>query len=227
MQFKTTNRTDEAAIVAGCQRGEDWARRALFEQHHRSIFRFLVAQCRNPETAEDLTQETFLRAYEAIPRFRGEARVSSWMTRIALNCMYGAGRRRDRDRRNLEQIHDDESRGGWVRPRCASDDSQLERDLVWRGLARLDGDAAAVIVLHDIEGLGYREIAESLEIAVGTVGSRLSRARVRLREAIIELSRVPEEIASHGHQTSETGAPMGAPDEEAAPDASRGVVWSE
>ena len=107
----------EAEVIAGCKRGADWARRALFERHHRAIYRFLVAQCRDPSLAEDLVQDTFLRAYEAIPQFRGDARIASWMTRIALNHLYTAARRDAAARRKLEQIQTGEPRAVWAQAR--------------------------------------------------------------------------------------------------------------
>ncbi len=219
----------EAEIIAGCKRGADWARRALFERHHRAIYRFLVAQCRDPSLAEDLVQDTFLRAYEAIPQFRGDSRVASWMTRIALNCLYGVSRRGETARRKLEQVHTGDQRAAWTQPRdTTSADHHERRDLVRRALSRLDQDDAAVIVLHDLQGYRYREIAETLEIAVGTVGSRLNRARARLRTIIEELSRLPEETTAYAHPISETETPAASSGEDGAlPGTSRRVIWSE
>ncbi len=219
----------EAEVIAGCKRGADWARRALFERHHRAIYRFLVAQCRDPSLAEDLVQDTFLRTYEAIPKFRGDARVVSWMTRIALNCLYGAGRRGEAARRKLEQIQTGDQRGAWAQPSApTSADHHERRDLVRRALAKLDQDDAAVIVLHDLQGYRYREIAETLEIAVGTVGSRLNRARGRLRGIIEQLSRPPEETRRQAHPISEAEIPAVRSDRDGElPGISRRALWSE
>ncbi len=218
----------EAEVIAGCKRGADWARRALFERHHRAIYRFLVAQCHDPSLAEDLVQDTFLRAYQAIPKFRGDARVASWMTRIALNCLYGVSRRGEAARRNLEQVQTGDHRAAWTQPRqTTSADHHERRDLVRRALTRLDRDDAAVIVLHDLQGYRYREIAESLEIAVGTVGSRLNRARERLRDIVEELSRLPEETTSAAHPISESETPTASSEQDGAlPGLSRRVIWS-
>lgn len=97
-----------------------------------------------------------------------------------------------------------------------------------RALTRLDRDDAAVIVLHDLQGYRYREIAELLEIAVGKVGSRLNRARARLRAIIEELSYVPEETTPRAHPTSETGTRAAVSEQDGAvPGVSRRVIWSE
>ncbi len=221
---------NEADVIAGCRRGARWARQALFERHHRAIYRFLIAQCGDTALAEDMTQETFLRAYEAMATFRGDARVSSWMTRIALNCLYEVHRRREVRRRYVEGIPRADPRGGWVTGGISrSEEARLQRDLVRRALARLDPDDASIIVLHDLQGYRYRELATALQIAIGTVGSRLSRARQRLRAIANEISRPPEESDLAAHPTSESEATeSGDGVESNSPStASHRVVWSE
>lgn len=219
----------EAEIVAACKRGARWARRALFEQHHRAIYRFLVAHGSDPSVAEDLVQETFLRAYRAIPRFRGDARVGSWLMRIALNCLYEVSRRGETARRKIEQAQGGDPRPGWAIAGGATAGRQHEqRDLLLRALARLDSDEASIVLLHDLQGYRYREIADSLQIAVGTVGSRLHRARSRLRRAIEELAETVEETSDAAPPTNDRATTgTGSKPNRTPPGVAGGVAWSE
>ena len=185
--------------MAACKRGKRWAQRELFERHYQPLYRFLLGQCGDPALAEDLVQDTFVKVLRAISSFRGDARVRSWMTRVALNSFYEATRRRQTANRVLEEYS---TRQGAARPGRAADIGPLGRqhgrrelgDLLERALRLLTAEDRSVILLHDLEGYTYEEIAAIADVARGTVGSRLSRARARLRERIRELAGVdPEE----------------------------------
>ena len=226
--MKDRSEPSEAEVVAGCRRGAGWARRALFERHHRAIFRFLVAQCGNPDLVEDLVQETFLAAYGSVSSFRGDARVETWMMRIALNCLYAAGRRGELGRRKLAEVEAGDPRAEWAhRAGRGAASGHEQRDLLQRALARLDPEDTAVILLHDLQGYRYREIAQTLDVAVGTVGSRLSRARERLRGIIEDLGRLPEGTAPAEHLTSGSEDDAGVQPDASASRVSQRVIWSE
>lgn len=226
--MKDRSEPSEAEVVAGCERGAGWARRALFERHHRAIFRFLVARCGNPDLAEDLVQETFIAAYGSISSFRGDARVETWMMRIALNCLYAAGRRGELGRRKLAEVEAGDPRAEWLhRAGRGAASGHAERDLLQRALARLDQEDAAVILLHDLQGYRYREIAETLDVAVGTVGSRLSRARGRLRRILEDLDPERQETMPADHLTSESEEGTEIEPGATASRVSQRIVWSE
>ena len=202
----------EEELVAACRRGERWAQRDLFEQHNVAVFRALLALSGDSGAAEDLLQETFLKAYRAIGGFRGHSSVRTWLMRIGTNTFYEDRRREQARRRHLAQIENDGAEASLhlVAPRREGSEEQREfRDLVLRGLAALSVTDRTVVTLHDIEGYRYAEIAEILDIAPGTVGSRLSRARERIAAAIRGLLGVdPEEsltlehLYSHGKRDS-------------------------
>lgn len=181
---------DEGELVAACRRGERWAQRRLFDQHHKAVYRALLALSGNSGDAEDLLQETFLKAYGAIGAFRGHSSVRTWLMRIGTNTFYEDRRRRLTRRRHLDRMaHESRAAALRVVPgRSETHGRQRElRDLVLRALSMLRTADRTMLTLYDIEGYRYAEIAEILDIAPGTVGSRLSRARERLAAAIRDL----------------------------------------
>ncbi len=188
--------TVEEELVAACRRGERWAQRELFEKHNVAVFRALLALSGDSGVAEDLVQETFLKAYGAIGGFRGHSSVRTWLMRIGTNAFYAERRREQTRRRHLSQI-DKEGSGTDLRiVTSVPEDRQNRRefrDLVLRSLGELSVTDRTVLTLHDIEGYRYAEIAEILDVAPGTVGSRLSRARERLVVAIRDLLGVSAE----------------------------------
>lgn len=181
---------DEEELVGACRRGERWAQRALFERHNAPVFRALLALTGDPTDAEDLVQETFLKAYGAIGGFRGHSSVRTWLLRIATNAFYEERRRMGTRRRHLDRVQS-ESRAESLRvvrtARNGNPEQHELRDLVVQGLRALRVADRTVLTLHDIEGYRYAEIAEILDVAPGTVGSRLSRARERLSVAMRDL----------------------------------------
>jgi RNA polymerase sigma-70 factor (ECF subfamily) len=146
--------------------------------------------CGNPDDAQDLAQETFLHALQKIGSYRFAASFYTWLFRIAVNQALS---HRRKSRRVTLSLHDGD--GEWTnRPAGGQTPAEEEplarlaaRELQQRllcGLDSLDDDYRAIIVLRDIESLDYQEIAEVLEISVGTVKSRLHRARMALREKV-------------------------------------------
>ena len=204
--------TSEEALVAACQRGERWAQRELFEQHNAAVFRALLAISAGSDVAEDFLQETFLKAYRAIGSFRGRSSVRTWLVRIGTNTFYEHRRGEQTRRRYISRI-ESEASGTSLRVVARADDEDGRRgefrDLALRGLAALRVTDRIVLTLHDIEGYRYAEIAEILDIAPGTVGSRLSRARQRLAGKIRDLlgldaeeSLTAEHLYGHGRRGS-------------------------
>lgn len=188
----------EQELVEACRRGRRWAQRELFERHHRGIYRALVALCRDRGEAEDLVQETFLRAFEALGGFEGRSAVRTWLNRIAVNLFHETRRREQMARRRLARALAEAPvlrsiPGGASR---SSSDPSL-RELVSLGLAELDESDRVVLVLHVVLGYRYEEVAQILEVAPGTVGSRLTRARRRLHDVVVELlGDAAEEVVS-------------------------------
>ena len=145
----------------------------------RSLLKLAVRLTRNPGDAEDLVQETYARAFRAWHTYREGTHCRAWLARILENCFVSQCRQQERFRRWVEreapaQVTDSEHAVTW---------SSLS-DRTARALGRLPGDFRAVVVLHDLQGSSYREIARRIGIPMGTVMSRLHRARRQLFRAL-------------------------------------------
>jgi RNA polymerase sigma-70 factor (ECF subfamily) len=182
----------DAELVSRAQSGGLEALEELIERYQRPIYSFCYRMTGNHHDAQDLTQETFLRVYASIRMFRGRAPFSSWVYRIASNlCIDRTRRRARRSTLSLDAPIGDEDLS-WQLPDRAEPGPELwaERsDLQWaiaRGLERLTPEHRAVVVLHDLRELTYGEVAAILRCPVGTVKSRLSRARSALRSVLVE-----------------------------------------
>ncbi len=181
---------DEGALVSRAAAGDAEAFRALVELHQCRILAFLRRLCGCPEQALDLAQETFLSAHRHLGSFRQESRFSTWLHSIALNHARGAGRRR-RVVHSLDAVTADGSRmipepAAAAAPASARlEHADLARKIN-EALDRLDDRYREVIVLADMQDATYEEIAETLEIPIGTVRSRLHRGRLELRSLLVD-----------------------------------------
>jgi RNA polymerase sigma-70 factor, ECF subfamily len=170
----------EAAILAGA-RGRAGARAEAFDALFRALREPILALCLHltgrRADAEDALQEAFLAVYRALPAFRGEARLSTWVWRIALRA---ALRVRARRRDHVELDPETPAAGGGAAALEARDEARR----LQRALASLPAEPRAVLSLFAVEGLAHREIAEILGVPEGTVWSRLHGARRQLAEAL-------------------------------------------
>ena len=168
---------NEAALVAAARGGEERAFKALYESNVDRAFRVIFRMVGEESFASDLTQETFVRAFERLDQFRGEAAFSSWIHRIAVSV---APRRLKEKRENTSYELVEESD-------LAMQASPPEPDLRGRLHAAIDALSEiyrTVFLMHDLEGYTHVEIAEALGVPVGTSKARLSRARAELRELL-------------------------------------------
>jgi len=162
--------------------GEVAAFEGLVERYYQRIDRLAQQVVGNPLAAEDITQDVFLRAYRALPRFRGEASFYSWLYRITLNlCLNYL-------RQHANRVSRAEAPDASTHP-VAADPSVLlenqERERLVRGaIDALPAHYRVAIILRDLEGLSYQEIADILGIPLGTVKSRLNFGKHLLREAL-------------------------------------------
>jgi RNA polymerase sigma-70 factor (ECF subfamily) len=173
-----------AEIVARCQRHDHQAQRLLYEHCHGQLFRLLVRMV-GPQDAPDLLQQVFLQTFLKIEQFSGRARFETWVYRLAINECLQFRRRRSRTYYDMPA---DEP----VDPSGDHTERTQQQELMEHALARLAPDLQAVFVLREVEGLSYRQIAETLDIKEGTVGSRLNQARTQLRKHLVELGWKPE-----------------------------------
>jgi RNA polymerase sigma-70 factor, ECF subfamily len=185
----------EAQFIERLRAGEAAAFNRLVEDRSGEVYALLYRLTEDPEEARDLTQETFLRAFQAIAHFRGEADLKTWLYRIAINQARNRWRWWRRRRRN-ETVSLDASTGDDGQPLGLRLCDTLQADPEQTTLARererrlrtalhsLGSCYREAVILRDIEGLSYQEIAAALEISVGTVKSRLARGRLELRRKL-------------------------------------------
>jgi RNA polymerase sigma-70 factor (ECF subfamily) len=179
------------ALVQQCTEGDDQACTRLVTDHQRMVFQLALHLLGDPQEAQDLAQEVFLKVFRTLPQFRGQSTLRTWIYRIVVN--QASNRQRWWRRRKKSQqvaLQDHAAAHGElpeVRNFAMPDRVLQQREVagrVWHALDALPFDQRAVIVLREIDGLSYEEIATSLDVAVGTVKSRLARARESLRLAL-------------------------------------------
>jgi RNA polymerase sigma-70 factor (ECF subfamily) len=177
----------EAALVQRCGAGDEIACAALVAEHQRMVVQLAINLLGDRDEALDLSQDVFLRVFRTIHRFRGQSSLRTWIYRIAVNQArnrHRFWRRRHRaDQVSLDAhvaAHGDFLSGGEAGPDRVLAQKELAAQLN-HALEGLPFDQRTAIVLREIDGLSYDEIAYSLGVAVGTVKSRLTRARQALR----------------------------------------------
>jgi len=179
---QSVDRGDEAALVVSAQSGDEAAFAEIVRRYQRAVYRVAYALTRNASDADDLAQETFVRAYQALGRFRVGEPLYPWLSRIAVNLTYSLFRsRRRRPEVSIEPLM--EAGQQWA----AGDDPAAETadrersELVEQSFSCLSPEHQTILVLRVVQDLSYEEIAQALQIPLGTVMSRLSRARAELK----------------------------------------------
>ncbi len=191
---------DDAALVRAIQSGDASAWEPVLARHQDRLFATCLRMIGDRETASDLVQDSFVRIIQGIDSFDGRARLSTWMTRVTMNVCLSHLRKEklrrhpslDAPARPIAGRDPDGSSGsigaGLEQSRELGTDERVEveehRTRVLQALALLPPPVRAVLVLRDVQGMDYEQIASVLGVAVGTVKSRLFRARVALREAM-------------------------------------------
>jgi len=180
---------DDREAVRRVQAGDTDAFEPLVEKYKRKVFRLAYQVLRDQEEALDTAQEAFVKAFRALPGFKGDSAFYTWLFRITMNV--ALDRRRQRAARTKSLGAGDVPPEEWERTAVSTDPdpedvatSAERRARIQKGLDSLSEHHRAIIILSDIEGLQYREIAEVLGIPMGTVMSRLHHARKRLREVL-------------------------------------------
>ncbi len=178
-------------LVARAREGDRPAFARLVERHSVSVYNLTLRMVGNREDAEEAAQDVFVRAYRSLDRFRGDSRFSTWLYRIAVNVSLSSARRsrRDLSTTSLSEPEDDEDGLPMQLPDPSADPAeQFEqaefRDQVRKMVAALPPIYSAVISMYHMQSLSYDEIAEALELPIGTVKARLFRARTALRKLI-------------------------------------------
>ena len=174
----------DAEYVQKLQRGQTDAFEELIRRHEKTIFNLVFRMLGDYDEAAETAQEVFLSAYRAIGQFRGDSNFSTWLYRIALN--HATTRRKSMNTRNQRHVPL-ESTEPMSDPQPGPAESMEKKEIretVQRALNSLSDDDASVILLRDLQDVPYEEVARVLDVPVGTVKSRLHRARQALKSEL-------------------------------------------
>ncbi|MHB1132452.1 MAG: RNA polymerase sigma factor [Chloroflexota bacterium] len=199
---------DENSLIAASLRGQVAAFNLLVERYQDLAYNVAYRMLGDREAAGDVTQDAFLSAYQALHQFRGGS-FRAWLLRIVTNGCYDYLRARQRHRQesldDLLEEHDD--LGLATAPADSPEGTALSHEMlafIAKSLRQLPADQRAAVVLSDVQGLSYEEIAQVMDCSLGTVKSRLSRGRARLREVLVaERELLPSRFRLlHGGETT-------------------------
>jgi RNA polymerase sigma-70 factor (ECF subfamily) len=184
----------DLALVRRVQRGEKGAFDALVIKYQHKVVKLVMRYVRSPAEAEDIAQEAFIKAYRALPQFRGDSAFYTWLYRIAINTAKNAVASRDRspvdydlDLQNSEESYELQGRLKDSETPEALALTEEIRVIVNAAMEALPEDLRTAIMLRELEGLSYEEIAASMDCPVGTVRSRIFRAREAIDRSLREV----------------------------------------
>jgi RNA polymerase sigma-70 factor (ECF subfamily) len=176
---------DEADLVRAAQAGDSRAFGEIVRRYQRAIYRVAYGFTRVPADADDLAQETFVRAYQAIGRFRVGEPLYPWLARITSNLALSLLRhRKRRPETALEPLVEAGQQWGVEDDPAEQVEDRERRGQLEKAFAELKPEHQSVLVLRAVQDLSYEEIARTLSVPVGTVMSRLSRARTELKNRL-------------------------------------------
>lgn len=194
-------------LVRAAAGGDEDAFAQLVRMHEKKVYNLTLRMCGNPEDAADAAQDAFLSAWRGLPGFRGEAGFSTWLYRLASNAAIDHLRRTRRQRYEAsldggDQTIDvvDES----PTPQMRTEAAEL-RDAVAEGLAQLSDAHRQALTLREVQELSYEEISAVLEVDLGTVKSRISRARSALRKILLKNGNLSGYLPSKAAEGKEGG----------------------
>ena len=188
---------DENKLIERASGGDPAAFNRLMEIHEKRMYAVALRMCSNREDAQDCLQEAMLRIYRSIGGFKGQSSFGTWVYRITMNtCLDELRRKKNKQNTSLDNMLDQ----GWS---PADDSSSPEKHAIQNELRKniadsirdLPEDMRSAIIMRDIHGYSYDEIADVLNVNVGTIKSRISRGREKLREKLSNFS----ELFGTGH----------------------------
>lgn len=184
---------EDAGLLARLQAGERYAFEELVNKYNTSVYNLALRLSNDREDARDATQDTFLKVYNNISKFRGDSQLRTWIYRITVNQVANQQRwwrRRRREKTVSLDINDpNETSLSQKLPSSGQTPEQQalaaeKRKMIAAALEKLKFDFRVAVILRDIEGLSYEEIADTLEVSVGTIKSRIARGREELRDLL-------------------------------------------
>jgi len=178
---------DEYTVIKRAQKGDKGAFETLVRTHERRVYNVALQMLGNAQDAEDCTQDTFIKVYRYLPEYAARAKFSTWLYRVTINACTDFIRKRNRPNVvSIDQLQTD----GYEWPAVALEqpdqvllNAEL-RDQIRLCLAQLPEEYRSAVVLRDVQGLAYEEIAQVLRCSLGTVKSRINRGRHMLRDRI-------------------------------------------
>lgn len=179
-------------LVEKAKQGDQKAFEQLVLDNQNKVYSLALRLCGDREEAADLSQEAFVRAWQGLGSFQGESSFATWVYRLTTNVCIDHLRRQKRREGVEPAVSLDDETSGWAEPADRESDPQrmLERSersrALARGLERLPDWQRRALVLRELSGLSYQEISEALDIDLGTVKSRIARARLNLRKILLE-----------------------------------------
>ena len=187
--------TDDRALVRAAQRGDMAAFEELVARHRDKLYARAYSMMHNEEEAIDLSQEAWVKGWQRLRQFQGEASFGTWMTRIVINLCLDQLRKQKRQRTESIEAMDEESGGVerqmpvvTVNPTAGLERGEL-RQRIDRALGQLSYEHRTVLVLHEFEEMEYKEIAKTMGCSIGTVMSRLFYARRKLAVLLADLKK--------------------------------------
>jgi RNA polymerase sigma-70 factor (ECF subfamily) len=191
-------RSQDEVLVERARAGDVAAFETLISQYERKVYNLAYRLTGNHEDASDMAQEAFIRVFQKLPEFRGDSSFSTWLFRIASNACLDEIRKRKRHRTvSLDNPYETDEGEMSRQYADAADgpeeiiDRQETQAMVQACINALDEEYRVVVVLRDIKGYAYNEIAEMLGLNLGTVKSRLNRARAAIKEKFTRLELLP------------------------------------
>lgn len=193
---------DDRGLVRAAQDGDERAFRDLVKKHERRIYQLALGMMKDPDEAMDIAQETFVKVHRYLPTFKGDSSFFTWTYRIAMNLCLDAQRKKGR----LERVGTDEGDDAEIEaamdppsaalagPQRAALNEELKEKLA-EALASLSENHRSILLLRELSGLSYEELAKTLGIRKGTVMSRLFHARLKMQRKLREYlgSEAPKE----------------------------------
>ena len=198
---------DEKNIVFKAANGDHAAFEQIVNLYEKKIYNMALRYCNNSDDAMDISQEVFLRLYRFLPKFNGESQFSTWIYRITMNvCHDFAGKKNGITEVSFDaKSDDDEDYTVEIADERFSPENELEkkelREIIKQGIADLDEAYRDAVIMRDINGLAYEDIAEILQIGVGTVKSRIARGREKLRKFLCQNGNFFEKSKSNNNES--------------------------
>ena len=198
---------DERRLVSLAQQGDGEAFSLLVERHQRMVYNLALGKTGSHHDAEEITQTAFLKAWQGLPNFQGKAAFSSWLYRLTLNAATDFLRQRGRHQKVVSLEDPDlpplPDQGPSPEERTAAEE---DRQALWRAIEELPEQHRTILLMREMDGLSYKEIALALSLEDGTVRSRLARARTVLKKLLLKNENFRARISSN--QTGKKGGDL-------------------